>query len=106
MRSNSMNRLIISSLMILFLGNSSNAAGLAGEGKSIAQKWCASCHIVSDSQSSASADVPSFKFIASKYQSELEVLGAFLADPHPVMPNLSLTRREIKDLLAYIESLN
>ncbi|NJO37736.1 MAG: hypothetical protein HC871_09095 [Rhizobiales bacterium] len=32
-------------------------------------------------------------------------LKAWLADPHPPMPNLSLSRLEIDDLLAYIESL-
>ena len=99
-------RLTISSILVLNLCALSQAAGLASEGRIIAKKWCASCHVVSDSQTSASADVPSFKFIASKYQTELDVLGAFLADPHPVMPNLSLTRREINDLLAYIKLLN
>jgi len=33
------------------------------------------------------------------------VLAAFLANPHPPMPNLSLSRRDIQDLLAYIATL-
>jgi hypothetical protein len=37
--------------------------------------------------------------------SALAALEGFLADPHPVMPDMSLTRQEIKDLVAYIGSL-
>ena len=32
-------------------------------------------------------------------------LEAFLADPHPKMPNISLSRSEISDIVAYILSL-
>ncbi|WP_224008204.1 hypothetical protein [Aureimonas sp. SA4125] len=32
-------------------------------------------------------------------------LAGFLADPHPVMADMSLTRQEIDDLVAYIASL-
>ena len=81
------------------------AGGIVSEGEKIAMKWCAKCHVVSDEQTTALADAPSFKFIASQYEASLNALGAFIADPHPIMPSLSLTRREIQDLLAYIDSL-
>ena len=58
-----------------------------------------------DDQKSAWADVPSFASIAAKYGEEIDYLGGFLADPHPPMPNFNLTRKEIRDLLAYIKSL-
>jgi mono/diheme cytochrome c family protein len=32
-------------------------------------------------------------------------LRAFLSHPHPPMPDLALTRAEIDDLIAYIETL-
>lgn len=93
------------SVLLFGLVKAAHAQGLAFEGKRIAEKWCATCHLVTDEQSSALADAPSFKSIASKYEASLDALGVFLADPHPVMPNFSLTRREIKDLLTYIDSL-
>jgi len=47
---------------------------------------------------------PSFRTIA---QGELtaDQLRTFLPRPHPPMPDLSLTRTEIHDLIAYIEAL-
>jgi hypothetical protein len=35
-----------------------------------------------------------------------EKLSSFLTDPHPKMPDMSLTRAEIADLVAYIRSLD
>ncbi len=99
-------RISVIILILLNLMHPAFATGLANEGKEIAVKWCATCHLVAEGQTSASADVPTFKSIASKYENKIGALGAFLADPHPVMPNLSLTRREIQDLLAYFGSLN
>ena len=90
----------------MHLSSHASAAGEASAGKDIALKWCSQCHVVDESQGSASADVPTFKFIADKYRDEIDALAAFLADPHPPMPNLSLTRREIQDLLAHIGSLD
>jgi mono/diheme cytochrome c family protein len=81
------------------------AAGNSANGRILAQRWCASCHLVSEDQKTASSDVPTFSAIARRSKTEIDALAGFLADPHPPMPNLSLTRNEINDLLAYISSL-
>jgi mono/diheme cytochrome c family protein len=81
------------------------AAGSAQNGKLIAERWCASCHLVSPEQTRAASDVPSFDAIAKRSQQKLDWLSAFLTDPHPPMPDLSLTRQEISDLVAYFEVL-
>ena len=105
-----MHRMTIASLHLVLI----SAAGLAGSalaqgnadtGGAIAERWCSSCHLVSPEQTSAVADVPSFMSIAQRSDSELDALEGFLADPHPPMPDMSLTRNEIRDLLAYIRSL-
>jgi mono/diheme cytochrome c family protein len=72
-------------------------------GKIIAQRWCAACHDVSLGQKQASADVPSFFYVARHM--DRRDLTSFLTDPHPKMPDMSLTRQEIDDLTAYIRSL-
>ncbi len=77
----------------------------ASNGKVLAQKWCASCHLVSSDQTKASADAPPFATIAKKSDEELNRLQLFLLDPHPVMPNFDLSRDQITDLVAYIRSL-
>ena len=54
---------------------------------------------------SASADVPPFATIAKSATFNARQLAYFLLEPHPKMPNLSLSRSEADDLAAYIESL-
>jgi mono/diheme cytochrome c family protein len=81
------------------------AAGDATTGKQIAQRWCSSCHLIGPEQTTATTDAPPFEEIAKHSAGEMEALAGFLADPHPPMPNLSLTRQEIRDLIAYIASL-
>ena len=87
------------------LTGSAVAQSYAVEGKAIAEQWCASCHLVSPEQTTAMADVPSFHSIAQRSDSDIQALEGYLADPHPPMPQMSLTRGEIRDLLAYIRSL-
>ena len=95
-------------LLLLFAAGSVGSAlaqGNAETGGAIAERWCSSCHLVSSDQTSAAADAPSFMSIAQKSESEIDALEGFLADPHPPMPDMSLSRNEIRDLLAYIRSL-
>ncbi len=77
----------------------------ASEGKRLAVQWCASCHLVTPDQASASADAPPFMTIAKRSEEALDRLPFFLTDPHPKMPNFSLSRQEIGDIVAYIRSL-
>lgn len=74
-------------------------------GAEIAARWCAECHVVASGQASASADAPTFSAIAAGTEGEFDWLPAFLAEPHPPMPAMSLTRQQLRDLAAYLESL-
>ncbi len=80
-------------------------SGDAAAGKALAESSCASCHLVSPDQTSATTEAPPFETIAKRPPEEIENLPAFLAAPHPPMPPISLTRRQIDDIVAYIESL-
>jgi mono/diheme cytochrome c family protein len=71
-------------------------------GGALAKRWCASCHIVSKDQTRGTDGVPSFASIAGRATFSGEQLAFFLLDPHPVMPNMTLTRNEARDLAAYI----
>jgi mono/diheme cytochrome c family protein len=81
------------------------AAGDAQRGGTIAKRWCASCHVVAKDQASASADAPSFFEIARRH-TDKKKLGGFLMDPHPPMPDMHLSRKEIDDIVSYIRSLD
>ncbi|MBR0995196.1 c-type cytochrome [Bradyrhizobium japonicum] len=86
-------------------GTSSALAADADHGADLAKRWCASCHIVTNGQTQASADVPSFVSVARRPDFSTERLAFFLLDPHPKMPNFPLSRTEAGDIAAYIASL-
>ena len=86
------------------LAASNSQAADAANGKLIAQRWCAACHVVAPDQTRGSTEVPSFAAVAVKY-AEAKKLATFLASPYPRMPNMALSQPEIADLVAYIMSL-
>ncbi len=83
---------------------SAASAADSQHGKVLAERWCASCHLVGPQQTQASADVPSFAAIGRDPAFDAPRLAFFLLDPHPKMPDMQLTRSEAQDLAAYIAS--
>ena len=76
----------------------------AAKGSQLAQQWCASCHVTGSSRAgNVQKGPPSFPTIARTRTADQ--LRAFLSHPHGAMPDLSLTRAEIDDLVGYIETL-
>jgi mono/diheme cytochrome c family protein len=73
-------------------------------GHALARLWCASCHQVEPGGGTSDV-VPGFQVIADDPARTPERLRAWLNDPHPPMPKLSLTRQEIDAILAYLDSL-
>ncbi len=74
-------------------------------GERLAEQWCGHCHVIGTEQSTGGDAAPPFAAIAETAAERTDELSAWLADPHPPMPTLNLTRYEIDDLLAYIENL-
>ena len=76
--------------------------GDADRGAALAQAWCAGCHVVG----LRGTDVaPPLAEIALRPGRTADYLWAWLADPHPVMPQLNLSRQEIADLIAHLQRL-
>ena len=74
-------------------------------GREVARRWCVSCHLVDANQPQTMTEAPPFATIAQKPDFEVNRLTAFLLEPYPRMPNMSLTRAEAADTAAYIGSL-
>ena len=92
---------------VLVTAGSQARSGDPAAGKRLAERWCSSCHVVSGAGTDA---VPSLERIARGMPSAEGEPGTarvrrWLADPHPPMPNLSLTDAEIADVAAYLETL-
>jgi len=90
-----------------FLGILANGAPACASdvanGERLAVRWCAPCHVVSPGQTRAQADAPSFAAISATRR--IPEIDGFLRQSHPQMPDMSLTRNEISDLIAYMQTL-
>ncbi len=80
-------------------------AANAANGKTLAERWCATCHIVSPVQQRGTTQAPPFAEVAKREHMDAPMLALFLLLPHPKMPDMNLTRNEAADLAAYIVSL-
>ncbi len=78
------------------------AAADAYNGKRLAQRWCAACHVVTTAQRYSNADAPPFEEIAKRPGFTEDGLATFLLNPHAKMPDMNLTRFEIADIAAYV----
>ncbi|MES0883702.1 c-type cytochrome [Roseibium sp. SCP14] len=91
---------------VVSAGQTTAQAADAYAGKALALQWCSSCHLVAEDQSAASSvTLPSFYDIAKDPDWSEAKLATFLANPHPVMPDMSLGNIEIANLAGYISSL-
>ena len=78
----------------------------ASQGRTIAERWCSSCHVVGPAQKSAPNDqAPPFASIAQRPDFDEGRLALLLLSPHPNMPKLALSRFEVGDLAEYIRTL-
>lgn len=78
----------------------------AGRGQQLAERLCASCHVVDAKQKrSAVVGLPSFRAIANLPGRTDTRIRNTLVQPHGQMPDAQLTIQEIEDLLAYFDTL-
>jgi cytochrome c553 len=81
------------------------ATGSASAGQELVSKLCASCHIVGTER--VGSDVaPPFVVIARNSEMTLSALHAWVGPEHPMLRNLALTRQQIADINAYLDSLH
>lgn len=95
--------IVLSLLAVACLSQGANAAD-AGQGGTLAKRWCAACHVVSVDQLSAGGQAPPFSAIGKTADLDPSRLALFLMLPHPKMPDMNLTRSEAADIAAYIQS--
>src|SRR5262245_54107451 len=102
-----MSRRVIAGIGIISiaLAGGARAADSPIRGERIAQMWCSGCHMVRGAQDDPTSDlVPSF--VTVSHQRSQDQILAKLRDPHGGMPTDAMTDRDIKDIAAYIKSLD
>lgn len=97
--------LAVAALLGVAHGAPAFSAGDAEEGRKLAVQWCSSCHDIEPG--GATSDMaPSLASVIAERGRSTEWIRTWLTAPHEPMPDLSLSRQEIDDLVAYIEQLN
>lgn len=75
-------------------------------GRELADSLCSVCHDVEKVPSGLTkTEIPSFVAIANRQGQTQEKIVGSLIFPHPEMPKVSFTNRDLKDLSNYIMSL-
>lgn len=93
--------------ILVLLGSMAGPAFAQGDletGRQHALNWCTGCHVVDLDGHGADVGPALPQLLADGRRTGDEMRG-WLADPHPPMPKLDLTRQEIEDIVAYLESL-
>ena len=80
------------------------AQGDSEVGRELALRWCTSCHVVDEEGHGADAG-PALPALLGDGQRTADELRGWLAAPHPPMPDFDMTRQEIEDIVAYLQSL-
>ncbi len=110
-----MRQIIMGAALALALAPQAMAQAPAEEGdpqkgREIARAWCAACHLVEESVARAADTAATFPAIAARPTVTADGLRAFLSAQHSGaaqgrMPNLSLSRNDVENLVAYVLSL-
>jgi mono/diheme cytochrome c family protein len=89
--------------LMLLAASPAIAAGDADAGATVALRWCTACHLIRPLASGPVLQGPP-TFQAMARERSPEMLRTFLARPHAPMPPIELSRTDIDNLLAYIET--
>jgi mono/diheme cytochrome c family protein len=80
------------------------APGNAEAGRQLVMRSCSSCH-ATETAKTASDNAPPFAAVAKTNRDNPAWIRGWLKNPHPPMPNISLSRQQIDDIVAYLSSL-
>ena len=101
-------KLVAAVLAVLAVARPAAAQQKEGDptaGRELASQLCTACHIVGTER--VGSDVaPPFATIARDPDMTLTELHAWIGPAHPMLPNLALTREQIADINAYLDTLH
>ena len=80
------------------------AAGNAEAGRQFVMRSCSSCH-ATETAKTATDNAPPFSVVAKTNKDNPAWIRGWLMAPHPPMPNISLSRQQIDDIVAYLSTL-
>jgi mono/diheme cytochrome c family protein len=97
-------RIVLAAAIVILTAPPAGAQGDPEAGRELALTWCTSCHVVDREGRGADAG-PALPALLGDGQRTEDELRGWLAAPHPPMPDFALSRQEIEDIVAYLQSL-
>ena len=79
-------------------------SGDVAAGKDLFVRSCSTCHAQSGTQN-ASDSAPPLSFMARDSKDRPAFIRGWLMDPHSPMPGIMLSRQQINDIIAYLNSV-
>jgi mono/diheme cytochrome c family protein len=79
-------------------------AGNADAGRQFFTRSCTSCHAM-NATTTAADTAPPLSYIAKDIKQRPAWIRGWLMDPHPPMPGIMLSRQQVNDVIAYLNSL-
>ena len=70
-------------------------------GLRLSERWCSECHAIGPALGKFHR-APSFATIAARETISSDMIASFLLLPHATMPNLPLSRKDARDIAAFI----
>jgi mono/diheme cytochrome c family protein len=80
------------------------ATGNSDAGRDLVMRSCTSCHAPTGA-SVATDQAPPLSFIARDTKRDPTWIHGWLMDPHPPMPSIMLSRQQVDDIIAYLNTL-
>ena len=99
------NSLLVGCCTVSTFGSTASFAADFENGKTLANRWCSSCHVVGNDQKLAGDAAPAFAALAKMPALDANKLAFLLLKPHPNMPTLSVSRADAADIAEYIATL-
>lgn len=95
----------LAAMFFLLCASAEAAPGNAEAGHDLAATSCSGCHTLPSAPEGADT-APPFANIARDHKGDRTWVRTWLMNPHPPMKGLNLTRQQIDDINAYLESLS
>ena len=95
--------LLVFALVLPAFAQDPGASPDAARGQALAQRWCATCHLVA--LRLTHIDPPTFTAIANDATKTPDYLRRFFVSPHKDMPPIQLTAPQIEDVIVYLGTL-
>ena len=78
--------------------------GNAAQGQQLVEKSCSSCHATAVN-ATVGDGAPPLSFIAKDNKARPAWIRGWLMDPHPPMPGIMLSRQQVENIIAYLNTL-